>query len=276
MSGHSEQTDAAVDLHRLAHDLRLTDMQRRFVEALAADPQRNARRAAIGAGASETSALVRASRWLKLAKVKSYFEAVVAAAVPVTLGETSGRVLTLSEMLANLTAQARGEMPTQVRRRRLPVAGGGSGTRVTETYDMFQACCSMLDRYQAAGFVGHVAGAPGYEATREVLLLLSGMADGLIPGCVTRRFVERAPATKPGPRPPVPSCDSPVMDTEVFLILAATLRILEYYEEAEPAPSTGTFILNPSDPVPEQRRQIKEHVLRMLSSGGDNHSGPAS
>jgi hypothetical protein len=91
---------------------------------------------------------------------------------------------------------------------------------------------------------------------------LSGMADGLIPGCVTRKFVEQAPDTQPGEGSPQP-CDSLATDTEEFLILAATVRILEYYKEAGPAPRTITVTLNPSDSVPEQR-QIKEHVLRML------------
>ena len=65
--------------------------------------------------------------------------------------ETKRRVLSLSEVLAILSAQALGKMPARVCERGIRLAGGGSATRVSETYDMFKACCDLLDYYDDAG-----------------------------------------------------------------------------------------------------------------------------
>ena len=109
-------TRDAAELHRLARDLGVTEMQRRFLEILAADPNRNATRAALAAGAGKGAA-VTASKWLKLAKVKSYLQAVVAAAFPGALAENEAASASLSEVLAILSAQALGKMAAQVRER---------------------------------------------------------------------------------------------------------------------------------------------------------------
>jgi phage terminase small subunit len=94
----------------LADELELTDFQRKFSEALAADPERNQTRAALAAGASEKSAHVEGSRTLKLDKVKRYMEALTKTATDLAERQTQRKVMGLAEALGRMTELAESDI----------------------------------------------------------------------------------------------------------------------------------------------------------------------
>lgn len=106
----SKATVEALD--KLATDLKLTPMQRRFCEAYAADPDRNATRAAIAAGCGKKPE-VTAYKWQRLTKTRSYLDALMAEGRKLSQVKTGEVVGTLAEALALKTAAMRHAHPQQ-------------------------------------------------------------------------------------------------------------------------------------------------------------------
>jgi hypothetical protein len=106
-ASRATQDPRVVPLLALQDELGLTDFQRRFVEALAVDLERNQTRAAMAAGAPRKSAAVQASKLLRLAKVQKYFRALTRTAREARAQETLAAITDLAEVLTVLTAQMR-------------------------------------------------------------------------------------------------------------------------------------------------------------------------
>jgi hypothetical protein len=92
----------------VASRLRLTPLQRRFAEALAADPERNQTRAARAAGASKDAA-VRGSKLVRLGKVREYLQTLSADAARTESRRTADAVVSAREVLEALSAHARAD-----------------------------------------------------------------------------------------------------------------------------------------------------------------------
>jgi hypothetical protein len=110
-----------VRLLALQNTLGLTAFQRRFVEALAVDLERNQTRAALAAGAPRKGAAVQASRLLRLAKVRTYFHALTREAEEARGQATHAAVAHLTEILTTLTSQMRARAGDYI----IPLPEGG-------------------------------------------------------------------------------------------------------------------------------------------------------
>jgi hypothetical protein len=107
----------------VASRLRLTPLQRRFAEALAADPERNQTRAARAAGADKDAA-VRGSKLVRLGKVREYLQALSAESDHAERRQTAHAVISAREVLQALSAQARADITDFLRIERGPVCSG--------------------------------------------------------------------------------------------------------------------------------------------------------
>lgn len=128
---------ASKDLDRIADGLGLTTMQRRFAEALAADPARNQTHAARVAGTISDPAIA-GSRWANMPKVKTYLE------------EIDGRARQLQrrallrrrDVLEDLSDRAQGLKPTKTLTRK-DEQGKVLGT--VEEFDTGKMLVRLLD-----------------------------------------------------------------------------------------------------------------------------------
>ncbi len=100
------------DLSQLAKDLRLTQKQRRFAEALALDPERNQTKAAMAAGSTVKRAHVTGSQWVRLGKVQAYIKAFLGVSPEgaVVAKRVRPRIADRNEVLRRLTRQARADV----------------------------------------------------------------------------------------------------------------------------------------------------------------------
>jgi len=111
-------TKATVEaLDKLATDLKLTPMQRRFCEAYAGDPDHNGQKAAEAAGVNPKTARTRASKWLANANIASYLNQLMAEGRKLAQVKTGEVVGTLAEALALKTAAMRHAHPQAYLRR---------------------------------------------------------------------------------------------------------------------------------------------------------------
>lgn len=105
----------AAQLAALAKNLHLNERQRKFAEALAADPERNQTRAAIAAGLPTTSAPPWASVAVRLAKVQEYMAAITGRALERRQErEVAKAQVTLDRVIDRLAAQMDSEEPAEV------------------------------------------------------------------------------------------------------------------------------------------------------------------
>lgn len=105
----------AAQLAALAKSLHLNERQRKFAEALAADPERNQTRAAITAGLPTTSAPPWASVAVRLAKVQEYMAAITGRALERRQErEVAKAQVTLDRVIDRLAAQMDLEEPAEV------------------------------------------------------------------------------------------------------------------------------------------------------------------
>lgn len=104
----SKATIEALD--KLATDMGLTPMQRRFCEAYAADPDHNGQKAAEAAGVNPRTARTRASKWLTNANIASYMKQLMAEGKALALKRTASVVMTAAEVQERLSRQARADI----------------------------------------------------------------------------------------------------------------------------------------------------------------------
>lgn len=112
----------AAQLDQLARKLKLTHQQRRFAEALAADPKRDQTAAARAAGYTDKDLSRAGSRLAVRPKVTEYIRALMLAATPVEVvarvpaaqGKTAHAVATLTEALGTLSMIQRGTDPAEL------------------------------------------------------------------------------------------------------------------------------------------------------------------
>jgi hypothetical protein len=95
----------------LAKELRLTDQQRRFAEALAADPEQNQTAAAKAAGSSQPAMM--GSKWMRLDKVKQYLAAISKKAIQKAERSHNNAVADLAESLAKASEVLRANVVAQ-------------------------------------------------------------------------------------------------------------------------------------------------------------------
>jgi hypothetical protein len=95
-------------------------LQRRFAEALAADPDRNQTRAARAAGAGKDAA-VRGSKLVRLGKVRAYLQTLTAEAERASQEQSAGAVASAREVLTALSALARADISDFLRIEKGPV-----------------------------------------------------------------------------------------------------------------------------------------------------------
>jgi phage terminase small subunit len=101
-------------LDRLAAELQMTVRQRRYADALAADPQRNQTRAAIGIGVRPETAPQAGSTLARHPKVRAYLAALDQSAEH----STQRAILRRADILAQLAKMASGQVPSKVRIKR--------------------------------------------------------------------------------------------------------------------------------------------------------------
>lgn len=106
----SRRRPDVTELDRLARDLRLTPKQRRFAEALAADPSGNKTLAALAAGCGSAAARFRGSKWLAMPKVRRYVESLRTAAQLALERRTADAVMSAAEVQERLTTLARADL----------------------------------------------------------------------------------------------------------------------------------------------------------------------
>jgi phage terminase small subunit len=98
----------------LAKELRLTEQQRRFAEALAADPEQNQTAAAIAAGvAAGKNAEQSGSRWSRMVKVQNYLAAISKKAIEKAERKSERAVADLAESLAKASDVLRANVVAQ-------------------------------------------------------------------------------------------------------------------------------------------------------------------
>jgi phage terminase small subunit len=95
------------DFGGLARRLRMTERQRRFAEALAADATWNQTRAALVAGVAPERAAIQGSRWVRLSKVQECIAALSWEAIMAAERRTGKAVASLTQILELLSAQMR-------------------------------------------------------------------------------------------------------------------------------------------------------------------------
>lgn len=89
----------------------LTPKQRRFAEALAADPERNQTKAALAAGSpNEKQAAITGARWIRLSKVRSYIDALTSEGQKLAKARVGQVVMTAAEVQERLSKQARSDI----------------------------------------------------------------------------------------------------------------------------------------------------------------------
>lgn len=159
-------------LHQLAIQLKLNQRMQKFCELLAADPRRNQTAAAIAVGYSAPSAAVMGSKLMRDDRVIKYLMALDQMALEAS---DARKIADVRESLEILSAQARSELPTKVKK--------AEGVVVEEEYDSGKAVSRLMDHHegakeagQQAVFNGNVliqllqnAGADGREAVRGLL-----------------------------------------------------------------------------------------------------------
>jgi phage terminase small subunit len=103
---------AADRMMALAAALKLTEKQRRFCEALVADPDRNQTAAALAAGYGAAGAHVKASETVRLGKVAAYLDALQAeaGALKRRRQEAEGAIAGAAEVLETMTAHMRADV----------------------------------------------------------------------------------------------------------------------------------------------------------------------
>lgn len=94
----------------LADSLGLTEKQRLFAEAIAADPDRNQTKAAETAGYDAGSAHVRGSELVRNSKVQEYIAALTKTATDLAERKTARKIMSLAEALGRMTELAESDM----------------------------------------------------------------------------------------------------------------------------------------------------------------------
>ncbi len=124
---------------------KLTPRQRKFCEALAADPDRNQSKAAEAAGYGGNAG-VNGARLIRLDKVQQYLATLTKKAIRKANEDTEDAVGTLAENLTILTSQARMKAPWKVMRR------AEDGT--LNVFEPGKAASKIVDHYNALGDAG--------------------------------------------------------------------------------------------------------------------------
>jgi phage terminase small subunit len=167
------------DFLKLAKSLRLTEKQRRFAEALAADPERNQTKAAVEAGYPEGAARARGAENVTKRNVQEYLAALASKAIRKANGNAENAVGTLAEHLTILTAQARMREPWRVTRRAedgsvLEFEPGKAASKMVDHYDALKVADNPGNRTLILNLMG---GRP-QEDLRDMALGLLGNGNG--------------------------------------------------------------------------------------------------